>query len=327
MSDKKNSLPNNLSSIIVKALSSNASESIYFKDLESKFLFVSKYHSDYFGLASSTECIGKSDFDYFTKEHALEAYNDEQEIIRTGQPILGKIEQETWEGDFISYVITSKYPLYDNNTIIGTWGHSGNVSMTNNNTIDIKKIKFKKAQLDIELSNDSRIDNLTNLKNTKAFYENMNLFYQEAMNSMSVPNKEHILLLIDMNNFKSVNSFYGHKYGDKALVFASKLIQEIESKDNLLFRYGGDEFAILIENSSYKSAIIRAKSIIELFEKNHFKSNTEEVSLTASIGMSRFKESLPFGNIHDIINLTGKRLYAAKKMNEPTIIHDNSYRL
>lgn len=324
---KPNNLPDNINNIILQALSSNASESIYFKDLESKFLFVSKYHLDYFGLSSQEECIGKTDYDYFTKEHALNAYNDEQEIIRTGQPIIGKVEQETWEGDFVSYVITSKYPLYDeDNTIIGTWGHSVNVAMTNNNG-DIKTPKAKKEELNIDVTDDSRIDSLTSLKNSKAFYENMNLLYQDAMNSMSLPDKEHILLLIDMNDFQSVNSAYGHKYGDKALIFASQLISSIEDHDIHLYRYSGDKFAMLIEHATYDKATAIGESILELFNNNHFESDTDTINLNASIGMSRFKESLPFGNIHDIINLTDKRLYAAKKMSKPCLIHDNSYRL
>ena len=328
MSTATNDSFNNLNNLILKALSSNASESIYFKDLDSKFLFISKYHLDYLGLSSAEECIGKSDFDYFTNEHATNAYNDEQEIIRTGKPIVGKIEQETWKGDYISYVITSKYPLYDDDhKIIGTWGHSTSIARTNNNKDQIGTHKVKKEHLTNDLSDDTRLDSLTNLKNTKSFYESMNLFYQDAMNSMSLSPINHILILIDMNNFKAVNSFYGHKYGDEALIFASELIAKETNDNTHLYRYGGDEFAILIENTTYEDSIKVAQNILRLFKDNKFHLDTGDILLNASIGMSRFKESLPFGNIHDIINLTGKRLYAAKKLPMPTLIYDNSYHL
>jgi diguanylate cyclase (GGDEF)-like protein len=319
--------PNELKSIIAQALLDNTSESIYFKDLDSKFVALSKYQLKLFNVDSAEECIGKSDFDYFTKEHAQRAYNDEQEIIRTGKPILGKIEQETWAGDLVSYVVSSKYPLYDHEgNIIGTWGHSLSVASVNDNK-ETKQQRIKKEMIKNDFSSDSRIDNLTNLKNAKAFYEIMNLFYQEAMNSMSVPNKEHVLILVNMNNFKELNSNYGHKYGDKALAFASMLMKKVESNTTRLFRYGGDEFSILIEKTTYEECIDIANSILELFAKHKFKSDGTEIQLTASIGVSRFKESLPFGNIHDIINLTGKRLYAAKKLNKPSVISDNTYRL
>ena len=94
--DKKT--PDNIDSLIVQALLSNNSESIYFKDLDSKFIAVSDFHARYFGVESSKDLIGKSDFDFFTKQHAMAAYNDEQEIINTGKPIVGKIEQESWQG-------------------------------------------------------------------------------------------------------------------------------------------------------------------------------------------------------------------------------------
>ena len=70
-------------------------EVIYFKDRESHFTRINKAHAKLFGLSDPAQAVGKTDFDFFTAEHAQEAYRDEQEIIRTGQSVVDKEEKET----------------------------------------------------------------------------------------------------------------------------------------------------------------------------------------------------------------------------------------
>jgi len=71
----------------------NAPDYIYFKDRESRFIRISKSHAQSFGLSDPAQAVGKTDFDFFTEEHARPAYEDEQTIIQTGQPILNKEEK------------------------------------------------------------------------------------------------------------------------------------------------------------------------------------------------------------------------------------------
>ncbi len=70
---------------------------IYFKDPESRFVRISRVLAIHFGLADSAEAVNKTDFDMFTAEHAEQAFADEQEIIRTGRPVVAKEEKETWQ--------------------------------------------------------------------------------------------------------------------------------------------------------------------------------------------------------------------------------------
>ncbi len=325
MSDFK--LQDELHSIIAMNITSNKYENIYFKDLKSRFIAASNNMAEYLGVESPEELIGKTDYDYFSKDHAIRAFNDEQEIIRTGQPLLGIIEQETWKDNLVSYVVTSKYPLYDHDgNIIGTWGHSVNVASTNMNHSELKEPRLKEDDF-TSLDEESRVDSLTGLKNTKAFYEFINLFYQKALNAMSLNDISHSLILVDMNGFSMINETFGVKYGDEALKFASETLKSLIHDGIHLFRYSGDKFAILMEDQSYEKAMEFANNVLIAFSEGDFESHGDTINLTASVGMSDFKESLPFGNIHDIINLTDKRLYAAKSTGRPTLISDNSYRL
>lgn len=108
---------------LLKALMHSIPDSIYFKDRESKYLVVNYYKAKKHGYVNPEELIGKTDFDLFDEIHAVQAYNTEQEIIRTGIPIIGKEEVQTYKDGSTTWVSTTKMPLYnENNEIIGTFG-------------------------------------------------------------------------------------------------------------------------------------------------------------------------------------------------------------
>jgi two-component system, sensor histidine kinase and response regulator len=111
-------------------LLSTTEERLYFKDLESRFLFVSAgWLAAYSPGRTAGQLIGKTDFDVFSHQHAADAFADEQEIIHTGKPIAGQVERETYTGRPDAWVSTTKMPLLDDDgQIIGTFGISRDVS-------------------------------------------------------------------------------------------------------------------------------------------------------------------------------------------------------
>lgn len=106
-------------------------DSVFFKDLESRFIAINKACADKFGIDDPSEAIGKTDFDFFNLSHAQQAFEDEQAIIKTGKPIIHKTEKEVYLNEDMrtTWTSTSKLPLYNSDgIIIGTYGVSTDIT-------------------------------------------------------------------------------------------------------------------------------------------------------------------------------------------------------
>jgi PAS domain S-box-containing protein len=104
-------------------------DSVYFKNERSRFIRVSRAMAERHGLGDPNSVIGKTDFDIFTEEHARPAFEDEQEIMRSGQAVVGKEEKETWAGREDQWVLTTKMPLRDSGgKVVGTFGISRDIT-------------------------------------------------------------------------------------------------------------------------------------------------------------------------------------------------------
>src|ERR1035438_1119439 len=96
----------------MRNLLSTTEELVYFKDLSSRFLLVSAgWIAAVAPGRSVEEIIGKTDFDVFSEEPAAAAFADEQQIIRTGEPMVGKLERETFNDRVGNWLSTTKMPL------------------------------------------------------------------------------------------------------------------------------------------------------------------------------------------------------------------------
>ncbi len=114
---------------LLVALLENTSDLVYFKDLNSRFICVSKTQAERFHLADPAEAEGKSDEDFFGSEHSQDALQDEREIIRTGLPLIDKEEKEGWLDGREWWVSTSKMALRDGRgQIVGTMGISHDIT-------------------------------------------------------------------------------------------------------------------------------------------------------------------------------------------------------
>jgi PAS domain S-box-containing protein len=114
---------------LLQAFLDNIPDLVYFKDRESRFLIVSAAKLTKHGFTKHADLIGKTDFDVFDEAHARPAYEDEQQIIATGRPIIDKLEKEVWPDDSVTWCVSTKLPLRDaTGVIVGTFGISRDVT-------------------------------------------------------------------------------------------------------------------------------------------------------------------------------------------------------
>ena len=134
-----------LDNYLFSALMNNLPDVIYFKDLESRFIKINNGYLKKVGASSEEEILGKTDFEIFDYEHANSARKDELHIIKTGEPIVNKVEKEVLTSGATTWVSTTKLPLRnEQGEIIGTFGMSRNI--TESKIIE-EKLKSSEARL------------------------------------------------------------------------------------------------------------------------------------------------------------------------------------
>jgi len=125
---------------LLHTLLENLPDRIYFKDEQSRFLRISRAVMNQFKIDDPAYAIGKSDVDFFSPDHAQVALHDEQLVMRTGEPIIGKVERETLPDGTVTWALTSKLPMRDKTgRVVGNFGISRDITI-------LKKIESKLAE-------------------------------------------------------------------------------------------------------------------------------------------------------------------------------------
>jgi len=273
---------------LLHAFLEHVPDGIYFKDCNSRFVRISRSLAARFGLNDPSQAINKTDFDMFAREHAQQAFTDEQGIIATGQPILEKEEKETWPDGRETWVLTTKLPIFDQQgNIIGTMGISRDITerkrvdheldeyrarledlvakrtaeLVRANELLEKDIAARKttelslaikaqelASANRELENLSLIDDLTGLYNRRGF-----LALAEHRVKLAYRNGAIFsVAFIDLDGLKQINDAYGHQAGNQALIDAAHVLKHCFRESDILARLGGDEFALFIAEADHQ---------------------------------------------------------------------------
>ncbi len=118
-----------LDGALVSAFRANVPDFVHFKDRGGRFIAVSQSKLRRNGLTHDDEIIGKTDFDFFSEKDARKAKEDEDEVMRTGVPMVDKLEHIKWADGRETWALINKMPLHDDSgTIIGTFGLTKDVT-------------------------------------------------------------------------------------------------------------------------------------------------------------------------------------------------------
>jgi len=152
-----------------------------------------------------------------------------------------------------------------------------------------------------QLKEQARRDPLTNLYNQRAMYE---LFRRELI-AIKRNYRALSFIYFDIDNFKYINDTYGHTKGDEILKTISSILTENFRETDLVCRYGGDEFCIILPDANLESSRTLSQKIIEKFEK-------ECQENTLSIGIVEITANNTL-DMDTIINMADTKMYEAKK--------------
>jgi diguanylate cyclase (GGDEF)-like protein/PAS domain S-box-containing protein len=216
--------------LCLRNLAASSEERVFFKDLDSRFALVSAGFAEALGGGSSAaDLVGKTDFDLFTSPHATEAFEDEQQIIRTGEAIVGKIERETFEDRPDKWVATTKLPLRDDRgEIVGTWGISRDVT---------EEVEARRA-----LTRQVLRDPITGVANRIALMDRL----AQALLALERQSGSLAVVFVDLDNFKTINDSFGHDVGDQVIATVARRLERVARRSETVARFGGDEFVLLL---------------------------------------------------------------------------------
>jgi len=268
---------------------------VYFKDLRSRFLLVSAGGDAISSPSGHTlaELIGKTDFDFYSQEHAAAAFKDEQEIIRNGESILGKLERETFHDQADAWVSTSKMPLRDKHgNIIGTFGITRDVTA---------QIKAENA-----LAYQVLHDPVTGLANRFALMDRL----AQALVAMERLPGRLAVLFVDLDHFKEVNDSFGHDAGDQVLAEVGRRLSRFSRHADTVARLGGDEFVVLCTSLRDEDDVSLIADRIVQGIRAGFVKDGNELSVTCSVGF--IVTSDPHAEPEDLIRGADEAMYEAK---------------
>ncbi|WP_421716703.1 sensor domain-containing diguanylate cyclase [Arcobacter arenosus] len=173
-------------------------------------------------------------------------------------------------------------------------------------------INVSTKELDIlqnKLEFQNQTDPLTKLYNRRYFSEVSNNLFKISHRDF----KPLSIVMIDIDNFKNINDTYGHSIGDRVIIKLAKTLFRLKRESDITCRYGGEEFIMLLPNTSIRGASVYSEKIRKKVEDTTVEIEEEiTITFTISLGVTQI-DFINDKNIETVINRADEALYKAKK--------------
>ncbi|MDY0233086.1 MAG: GGDEF domain-containing protein [Sulfurimonas sp.] len=183
---------------------------------------------------------------------------------------------------------------------------------------EVKKANEIISQLTTQvktLEEKSNLDSLTKVYNRRALSSHLKLLCSNS----DLPYEFHLLML-DIDDFKSINDKHGHLAGDKVLIFIANIFKKTLREGDKVFRYGGEEFVIILNRVDSELCEKITKRLLEIISSNKLIYKGEGLRVTMSVGTTKYSA----GDTPDsIIARADKALYKAKNSGKNQMVSEN----
>ena len=245
-------------------------QSVIATDLEGNVLYWNRAAEEIYGW-SSEEALRRSLRDLMVSEESLEKAEEVESVLRAGRPWSGETLLRRKDGSYVP-VLGTATPLFDERgSLVGMIGVS----------TDISERKALEAKLERRASHDP----LTGLPNRPAFVDRLEQALRRTRRRKNSRNKVGVLFM-DLDGFKTINDSLGHEAGDRFLVTVAERLKNRLRPEDVLARFGGDEFAVLLEDVADVSEAIRVAQRIAEALQEPLAVNSHQVSVSTSVGIA-----------------------------------------
>jgi len=183
-------------------------------------------------------------------------------------------------------------------------------------TQEIKKANEIISQLASQvqiLEQKTNLDSLTQVYNRRALDSYLNMICSKE----DVPYELHVLML-DLDNFKYLNDEHGHLAGDKTLIYISNILKKTLRDGDKVFRYGGEEFILVLNRIDEELCVKVANRLMELIRNNNLIFKGERLGVTVSIGRTKFVKG---DSAESLLDRADQALYMAKEAGKDQMIY------
>lgn len=245
------------------------------------------------------DVLGKSPRILQSGVHPPEYYKDLWDTINAGKTWVGRLYNIKKDG--------SRY--WERSSISPIISRDGEIT----HYMGIKEDITKEKEVEDNLKKQSMTDYLTGIYNRRTLMEKSTEEFIEAREN----DRKISVLMMDLDNFKTVNDTYGHSFGDEVLKRFAKVSIAAIRRSDVLGRYGGEEFMITLPGSSKDSAVMIAERIRESMGKQVFEFEDQEIFVTVSIGVATIGED---DTLTELIERADKALYDAKSSGRNRVV-------